>query len=76
MPSEITEIFSDHYANVSRDPQKKNEPGKNRKRRKQKDQPYNKSFTDRELKTTEEYSPRKDTIHSYIIKRLPKETLK
>ena len=32
---EVAEIFADYYANISRDPDKKNEPEKNRKRKKQ-----------------------------------------
>ena len=38
------------YANISRDPHKKNKSVKNRKRKKDEELPYNEPFTDREPK--------------------------
>ena len=77
---EIAETFYDHYANISRDPHKKSKPGKNRKRKKEEELPFNKLFTDRELKTTikqqSNTTPEEDTIHPHMMKRLPPETLK
>ena len=77
-PDEIADTFADHYANMSRDLYKKSKPGK--KRKKKEELPYNKPFTDRELKAAikqqKNTALRKDTIHPQMIKRLPLETLK
>ena len=49
-PDEIVDTFADHYANISKNHHKKSKPREHRKRKKEEDMPYNKSFTDRELK--------------------------
>ena len=54
--------------------------GKQRKRKKEEELPYNELFTDRELKIAikqqKNTAPGEDTIHPQMIKNLPPETLK
>ena len=50
-PDEITDTFADHNANILRNSHKKSKSGNNRKRKKKEELPYNKPFTDREMKT-------------------------
>ena len=49
--NKVAEIFADHYSKISRDPHIKSNPRKYIRRKKQEDQPYNKPFTLRELKS-------------------------
>ena len=48
--NEIADTFADHYANISKDLHKKSKPGKNKNKKGEKELPYNKLFTGRELK--------------------------
>ena len=68
--SELAEIFADHFAKISRDPNMKGNPKKCIRRKKEDNQPY-RERTESSHKTTE-----KDTIHLQMIKKLPPETLK
>ena len=79
-PVEITDTYANHCANISKDPNKKKKSGKHRKRKNEEDLPYNKLFTDKELKTAikqqKNTTPREDTITSPNDKKLPPKRLK
>ena len=70
---EILDTFAHHYANISKDLHKKNKPGKNRNKKREEELPYNKPFTDRELKAAinqqKNTAPGEDTIHLQMIKK-------
>ena len=71
-PEKIVDTFADYYANISKDLHKKSKQGKNRNKKEEEELPYNKPFTERELKAAinqpKNKVPGNDTIHPQMIK--------
>ena len=69
---EIAEIFAGHYVRISRDSHMKSKLKKYIRWKKQDNQPYNESFTERELKMAikqqKNIASGEDTIHLKMIK--------